>query len=241
MNNVDNQFHRNMSECNQLGIPCGVYWFSYALNEAEAVREADFCLAAVKPYRVDYPIFYDFEYDSTRYAKSKGVEVTRDFVTRLARSFCNRVKSAGYIAGVYTNQDYSRHMIDLSRLKEFELWYAWYSDKINRDDAAIWQFSSQWRVDGIAGNVDLDYCFKTFPPVKEEPDPAAETGSKPETEPETGTNPVPDNTPDPYGRVAVEKAVGRGILRGNDAGDLMLHSPVSRQDLCVILDRLGLL
>ena len=54
-NNIDKQFHRNAAECNRLGIPLGVYWFSYATNAQEAAQEARYCLEAVKPYRLEYP------------------------------------------------------------------------------------------------------------------------------------------------------------------------------------------
>lgn len=56
-NNIDKQFRRNASECNRLGIPFGVYWFSYALNAEMARQEARYCLEAVKGYRLEYPIF----------------------------------------------------------------------------------------------------------------------------------------------------------------------------------------
>lgn len=50
-----------------------------------------------------------------------------------------------------------------------------------------------------------------------------------------------DNTPDAYAKPAVEKAVGRGILMGDEHGDLMLHSNITRQDVLVVLGRLGLI
>ena len=72
-NNIDKQFVRNISECNRLGIPCGVYWFSYALTAEQAAQEARYCLAAVKPYRLEYPIFFDLEYDTITYASMRIV------------------------------------------------------------------------------------------------------------------------------------------------------------------------
>ena len=52
-NNIDKQFVRNIKECNRLNIPCGIYWFSYALNESMARQEAKYALAAVKDYRLE--------------------------------------------------------------------------------------------------------------------------------------------------------------------------------------------
>ena len=65
-NNIDKQFIRNIEECNRLGIPVGIYWFSYAWNEEMARNEAKYVLEAIKPYKIDYPISYDLEYDTLK-------------------------------------------------------------------------------------------------------------------------------------------------------------------------------
>ncbi len=61
---VEKQFKRNISECNRVGLPCGVYWFSYALNAVGAANEAKACLKAIAPYKVDLPVAFDLEHDS---------------------------------------------------------------------------------------------------------------------------------------------------------------------------------
>ena len=76
-NNIDEQFVRNANECSRLGIPFGVYWFSYALNEQQAKKEADYVCNVVAKYKLSYPICYDFEYDSTNYANKNGVTITK--------------------------------------------------------------------------------------------------------------------------------------------------------------------
>ena len=85
-NNIDAQFKRNVTECNRLGIPCGVYWFSYAYTEAMAKKEAEYCLAAIKPYKVELPVCFDFEYDSVASAKKNGVSVDKKLATALVLS-----------------------------------------------------------------------------------------------------------------------------------------------------------
>lgn len=230
--NIDRQFARNISECNRVGIPCGVYWFSYAANEQDAVMEAVYCIEAIKPYKIEYPVCFDFEYESAKYATGKGASVTKAFVTALAKAFCREVEKAGYIACVYTNQDYSINMLDMGSISAYSLWYAWYNENRDRDDIDIWQYSNKGRIDGISGDVDLNYCFKDF--VKET------KMNKIDMTVSASGHPL-DNTPDGYARSAVEKAVGSGILAGDEHGDLMLHSHITRQDMLVILDRLGLI
>lgn len=178
---LDNQFARNIAECNRLGIPCGVYWFSYALTAQEAAQEARRAMEAVRPYKIDLPVCYDLEYDTVRYARQCGVTIDKALATQMAVSFCDTVAAGGAHPANYTNLDYSRRMFDMDALSGFDLWYAWYNDTCNIDDVAIWQYTSSGSVPGIAGNVDLDYCNKdyTTEPV---PDSGTSVGEDEESE-----------------------------------------------------------
>lgn len=164
-NNIDKQFVRNISECNRLGIPCGVYWFSYALNVEQARREAQHCLAAIKPYRVEYPVCFDFEYDSIRYAKEKGVTIGKALATAFVEAFCSEIEKAGYYAMNYANKDYLRNMFDMAKLSKYDLWYAFWSSSCDRKDIGIWQYTDKGKVPGINGNVDMNYAFKDYPAI----------------------------------------------------------------------------
>ena len=75
---ADKQFARNAKECNRLGIPIGAYWFSYAKTAAQAKAEAQALLAAVKPYRMELPLAFDWEYESNAYAIKHGVRSCED-------------------------------------------------------------------------------------------------------------------------------------------------------------------
>ncbi len=163
-NNIDRQFRRNAEECNRLGLPLGVYWFSYALDPAQAAQEARYCLEAVRPYQLEYPIYCDFEYDSIRYAQQQGVTVTGTLATQIIAAFCAEIEKARYYAGFYTNADLARTLLDMTALARYDLWYAWYQPALNRS-AGMWQYTSTGRVDGIAGNVDLDESFKDYPSI----------------------------------------------------------------------------
>lgn len=164
--NHDVQFERNISECNRLGIPCGVYWFSYAYSEEMARKEAEYCLKAIKPYRVELPVCFDFEYDSV--AKSKVI-INKTLATKLVHAFCGTIEAAGYYAMNYTNKDYLSRYFDESTLK-YDLWLAAWSTKPDlkyppRKDVGIWQYSSKGSVPGINGNVDMDWAYKDYPAI----------------------------------------------------------------------------
>lgn len=156
------------------GMRVGAYWFAYALNVSEAKKEADACLKAVKPYKLDLPVFYDFEYDTERYAEEKGVTYTVASRTAIIKAFCDRIKSAGYDAGVYINPDYCLYKTNRTQLKKYKLWIAAWrrSDGVASfesvkpeqlptayKDAMIWQ-PGKAKLDGSGGAyVDINYGY----------------------------------------------------------------------------------
>ncbi len=159
---LDNQFIRNATECTRVGVPFGIYWFSYAMNPERAAQEAEFCLAAVKSSRVDLPVAYDYEYDSVNYAAKKGLTVTKALVSKMAKAFLDAVRKSGRQAVNYTNADFLNRYFDAS--VNYPLWLAqWPSgvpalDKPPRD-CLIWQYSANGTVPGINGDVDLDVYY----------------------------------------------------------------------------------
>lgn len=165
-NTMDNKFIRNISECNRLGIPCGVYWFSYAYTEEMARKEAEYCLSVIKPYRVELPVCFDFEGDSVAYAKKQGVTITKALASAMVRAFCDTIEKAGYYAMNYANPDYLKNYFDDTVLK-YDLWLAWYKTNPNlkekpRKECGIWQYTSSGKVAGISGNVDVNVAYKDY-------------------------------------------------------------------------------
>ena len=156
---IDGEFRRNAEECNRVGIPFGVYWFSYAYTREMARKEADYCIDAIREYEVNYPVCIDFEYASVNYATERGVNVTRTLATEIVEEFCRRVEERGYFAMYYSNLDYMRRMFEQKLKDKYALWYAQYSQEPNVSGMAIWQYSDMGRVDGISGNVDMDIAL----------------------------------------------------------------------------------
>lgn len=169
-NNIDARFERNIKQCNLFGIPCGVYWFSYAYTEEMARKEAEYCLAAIKPYKVELPVCFDFEYDSVDKAKKNhGVDIGKSLATKLVHAFCGAIEAAGYYAMNYTNKDFLGRLFDESTLR-YDLWLAAWPTKPDpenppRKDVGIWQYSSKGGVPGIVGNVDMDWAYKDYPAI----------------------------------------------------------------------------
>jgi GH25 family lysozyme M1 (1,4-beta-N-acetylmuramidase) len=160
-NNIDEQFERNIKMCNQLNIPCGVYWFSYAFNEEMAKQEALYCLAAIKKYRVEYPIVYDLEYDTIRYAKDNKIAITRDLASKMVTAFCSTIEQNKYYSMYYSNLDYLNTMFN-NTLSKYDLWYArWNIDKPDHD-CGLWQYTDKGQIDGVSGSCDLNIAYKDY-------------------------------------------------------------------------------
>ena len=160
-NNLDTKFHRNAKGAVAVGIPVGLYWFSYALNVEMAKKEAQYAVELAKKYKITWPIAYDLEYDTVSYAAKNGVTITKSLATQMAIAFCEEIKRLGYIPMVYTNLDYLNRYFDRSKLP-YDLWYAQYASTASVADKEIWQYSSKGSMPGIAGNVDMNHGYKDY-------------------------------------------------------------------------------
>lgn len=148
----DAQFKRNADECTRLGIPFGVYLYSYADNNAEAKSEAEHVLRLVKPYKLSYPVYLDLE----EAGKIDGM-------IERANIFGDIIEKAGYWCGVYSSTSWwNTHLKGLER---FTKWVAqWYKECTYKGaNLDMWQYSDKGTIPGIKGNVDMNYCYRDFP------------------------------------------------------------------------------
>lgn len=180
--NVDERFRENIEGAINAGFKnLGVYWFSYAYTVEMAKREAQYCNDVIAAYKdkLNLGVYFDWEYDSMNYAKKNHAVMNRDLITDMNKVFCQRIEELGYIAGYYVNYDYERNYIISSILKYYKKWYAQYSN--NREsDCYIWQYASTGRVNGIAGNVDMNELIGSMPDAKPNtaPKPAKKTNEQ---------------------------------------------------------------
>lgn len=164
-NNIDAQAVRNVAECERLGIPYGLYWFSYALTPKMARREAEYLSDFVGKHKPSYPLVYDFEYDTVTHAVKNGVKISRDFVLNCTEQFCHRLEELGFYAMFYCNNDYYQRYYQASKVAEkYDMWYARYATSPGRP-VTLWQTSESGRVKGIQGKVDLDQTERDYPKI----------------------------------------------------------------------------
>lgn len=157
---VERNFIKNITGAKKAGIQCGVYWFANARNIAECHAEARACLETIKPYELDYPVVYDFEY---RTLNDNPLATDRKGCTDVMITFLKDVESAGYYVMVYSNKDFPQRYLEIDRLtSQFDFWYANYS--ISSPDVVcnMWQRSCKGRIDGIDADVDLDISYVDY-------------------------------------------------------------------------------
>ncbi len=181
----DVQAVRNMQECERLGIPYGVYLYSYALKVENAISEAEHALRMIEGFNPVLGIWFDME-DADGYKAGKGLNVynERELITEMCKTFCDKIAAAGYKTGVYANKNYFDNVIITDDIK-YPLWLAHWGIDEPSMECLIWQYTSNGSVDGVASErVDMNYYYGELPDMQpEEPsEPEAE-----QADPETGT------------------------------------------------------
>ena len=158
---VDPCFVANIKAAQAAGLPVGAYHF---LRAGSAADQAAGFLAAIKPYRITWPVAVDVEH-------AELTALGSDKLTDMVLDFCARVKAAGYQPAVYSNRNwyYLAKLLDIDRIRAagIPIWLAWYTnatpDNTARSDLCdIWQYASDGQIDGIGGNVDLDVSYRDF-------------------------------------------------------------------------------
>lgn len=175
---LDEQFENNIKKCEELNIPVGVYYYSHATTEEEAVTEARFVADSLKAYSLEYPVYMDIETEE----QNAMIDENQQQMKEVIISAMTELESEGYFAGVYCNGGSE----DNTKRKEFiadisKVYNCWLTSNatyniavdfedfkaedyeiltIPNDEIAMYQYSQQGQIDGISGNVDLNYATK---------------------------------------------------------------------------------
>lgn len=240
----DPQFENNLRGALSQGIPVGVYHFSYALTAAGAASEADYVLSLLEPWksRITLPVFFDFEYDTIRYAQEQGVTLGKDAFNDHAVAFLEKVKAAGYRPGIYYNLDYKNRFVDDSRLGGYVQWYAQYNSTASWTGYDLWQYSSSHTIEGLPGRFDINVSDESLLGVSNPPKPPI---PQPEPEPPAPSEAVRyyylrEVTSDTY-LGTLNKLIDRGILlgKGGEGPERIIDLTEDSVRLLVMLDRAG--
>lgn len=152
-NFIDSKFIQNIKNANSVGIPMGVYFYSYANSVDRAISDAKWIIENIKDYKVELPIAFDWE----NWGSFNTYELSFFGLTNMAKSFMDTVKDAGYDAMLYSSKTY---LENIWMSVDYPVWLAHYTKNTNyAGDYSYWQICSNGRVDGINGDVDIDIRY----------------------------------------------------------------------------------
>ena len=155
----DPNFKKNISGATKAGIKVGLYFFTQAVNEAEAVEEASMAMSLASGYKVTYPIFIDTE--SASGGRANGL--SKSARTAVVKAFCQTVRNGGYKAGVYASKSWYANQLNASALNGYCIWVAQYNSSCTYSGKYdMWQYSSKGSVSGIKGNVDMNISYTGY-------------------------------------------------------------------------------
>lgn len=158
----DRRFEEYYVGAKKAGLYVGAYWFTYATNPATAAAEARVCAECLKGKQFEMPIYYDLEDDpnSKSYPLKTGIKNCSEMV----KAFCNELEDKNYWAGFYASRSVIQTHITPEVAKRYAVWVAEWGTKCKyTGNYGMWQYSETGRIDGISGNVDLDFCYSDYP------------------------------------------------------------------------------
>lgn len=158
---TDEKLKTNVQGCEKYDIPYGFYHYTYADSVSEAKKEARYFLKTIKNYSPDYPVVLDIEEEHFK-------KMSRKQVTNIIIAFMTELEDSGYYASVYSYANFFRDCVDMSQINKYDIWIASWGDEEKLNNAydghyGMWQYSATGNVNGIKGEVDLDYAYKDYP------------------------------------------------------------------------------
>ncbi len=157
---LDENFKENIEGAIAEGLGVGVYFYSQAISQEEAVQEANLVLQNLEPYRanIKYPVAFDMEFVANDEARIDGL--SREDRTAIATAFLEAVRGRGYVPMLYGNKEWLIKEIDLAKLQDYDVWLAQDEDIPDYPyQYAMWQYTSTGVVNGIRGDANLNICF----------------------------------------------------------------------------------
>lgn len=156
----DPLFEQNYKGASANGLHVGAYWYSYADNPADALKEANAFLAAIKGKSFDLPIYFDIE-------EQKHIKLGKEICTAMTEIFLNTLENAGYYAGVYSFDSFYKTNLSTTIQDRYTCWVARVENikPTSCKKYDIHQYSWKGKINGINTDVDLNDCFKSFPSI----------------------------------------------------------------------------
>ena len=160
---LDENFKENIEGAIEAQLDVGIYFYSQAISQDEAVQEANFVVQNLEPYRgkVKYPIAYNKGFDSNDKSRIEGL--SREDKTAVSVSFLDAVRAAGYVPMVYGDKEWLIKEVDLTKLQDYDVWLSQEEEIPDYPYRyAMWQYNTDGVLNGIDGGADLNICFVNY-------------------------------------------------------------------------------
>ena len=151
----DSTYRANIRGAINAGLKVGVYFYSQATNEAEAVEEASMVLSLVSGYSLPLGVYYDTEKVAGDTGRADTISAAQR--TACAVAFCETIRNSGYSAGVYSYASWFYNSLNFANISKYNTWIAQYRDTLNFSyKYNIWQYTGSGHVNGISKPVDMN-------------------------------------------------------------------------------------
>lgn len=166
--NYDPNYQENITNALAAGLRVGVYWYSQALNEEEALQEANMLLNVIGSYNITLPVVYDYEFAGVgEDGRLDSANLSKAQMTANSLAFLNRVSQMGYTPCFYANYSFLKNRVNASQISSIaKIWLAHYNTSTDYPgDYEYWQYTSDGRVNGISGRVDMNVWYQGAQPA----------------------------------------------------------------------------
>ena len=165
----DDQFENNYAQCKKIGMPVGVYWYSCAVTEEEAIEEAKLTLKYLEGKQLEYPVYIDTEdnHNTKKYSKESQYSIGKNRLTKVINAYCKYIEERKYYVGIYASLSWFNNQLILDDLKAYDKWVAQWADSSSyKGNYGMWQYTSNGNV--IGKRMDLNEAYYDFEKIIKE-------------------------------------------------------------------------
>ena len=165
----DDQFENNYAQCKKIGMPVGVYWYSCAVTEEEAIEEAKLTLKYLEGKQLEYPVYIDTEdnHNTKKYSKESQYSIGKNRLTKVINAYCKYIEERKYYVGIYASLSWFNNQLILDDLKAYDKWVAQWADRSSyKGNYGMWQYTSNGNV--IGKRMDLNEAYYDFEKIIKE-------------------------------------------------------------------------
>ena len=174
----DDYFEQNLKAASKAGLDIGVYFDSSAVNEDEAIEEADFMIDLIKNYEITYPIALKLV--SSESEDARTVSLSREEYSKIARAFCKEVESKGYTSMIFGNLTSFTELLEKDILENYNIWIVFTGERQYYPyKFRMWEYTKIGSVDGINGGANLIMDISEENPAENEYEAAGQSDEQP--------------------------------------------------------------